>query len=233
MIIGNGLLAQAFRPVYEHDPELVIFASGVSNSRETRAEQFTQEREMLRAACKMEKALVYFSTCSVHDAELAQTPYVRHKLELEAIVAQLPRFAIFRLPQVVGRTPNPHTLTNFLFQQIKNGSEFSLWRHARRNLIDVEDVAKIANCLLQQHSAEQIITNIACPFSVNMFDLVQVFEDVTGIKASYKLVEAGGSYAIDTKLACSVAPQAGVVFDDFYIKHLIQKYYGSLTIEGR
>lgn len=32
MIIGNGLLAQAFAPLYRDDDEVMMFTSGVSNS---------------------------------------------------------------------------------------------------------------------------------------------------------------------------------------------------------
>ena len=225
MIIGNGLLARAFSPFYADDPEVLVFASGVSNSRETCAAEFEREKQLLQAACAKGKELIYFSTCSVHDPELLHTPYVVHKLAMEEMVAQLPHFAIFRLPQVVGHTPNPNTLTNFLHRQILTGQQFHIWRNARRNLIDVDDVAAIGHWLIQHHDADDIITNIACPFSIAIPDLVSVFEAELGCKANCDIVEAGGKYSIDTQLAFSVAPKAGVLFDDFYVKNLIRKYY--------
>lgn len=225
MIIGNGLLARAFLPFYANDPDILVFASGVSNSRETRAEEFAREKTMLQAACQQGRELIYFSTCSVHDPELAKSPYVVHKLEMEAMVAALPHFAILRLPQVVGHTPNPNTLTNFLHHQIQSGEQFHIWRNARRNLIDVEDVAKIGVWLINHHDVDEIITNIACPFSIAIPDLVTIFEDVMGVKANCDIVDAGGRYAIDASLAHQVAPKAGVLFDDFYVKNLIRKYY--------
>ncbi|WP_338846368.1 NAD-dependent epimerase/dehydratase family protein [Massilia sp. W12] len=225
MIIGNGLLAQAFSPRYANDPEVLVFASGVSNSRETDPAAFAREKEMLQHACAEGRELVYFSTCSVHDPELANSPYVQHKKAMEEMVAALPHFAIFRLPQVVGRTPNPHTLTNFLHHQIVSGATFHIWRNARRNLIDVDDVAKIGTWLLDHHEADDIITNIACPFSIAIPDLVAIFEDALGMRAACDVQEAGGKYMIDTRLAFSVAPKAGVEFDDFYVKRLIHKYY--------
>jgi nucleoside-diphosphate-sugar epimerase len=225
MIIGNGLLANTFRPFYEHDPDVLVFASGVSNSRETRLEAFAREKSLLQDACQLGKELVYFSTCSVHDPELAHSPYVRHKLEMEAIVTALPHFSVLRLPQVVGHTPNPHTLTNFLHQKIKSGEKFHIWRNARRNLIDVDDVANIARWLIAHHDADDIITNIAAPFSLTIPELVGIFEQVLDLRANCDIVDAGGSYAIDTQLALATAPLAGVDFNSFYVRDLIRKYY--------
>jgi len=115
MIIGTGLIAQAFIQHFEDDPNVIIFASGVSNSRENRSQAFLRERQMLIEALSFQKMLVYFSTCSVCDPELQTSPYVMHKKEMEVFVAHSAKdYAIFRLPQVVGETPNPNTLTNYL-----------------------------------------------------------------------------------------------------------------------
>ena len=47
MIVGHGLLARAFEPRYGDDPRVTIFASGVSNSRESVPAAFERERAML------------------------------------------------------------------------------------------------------------------------------------------------------------------------------------------
>lgn len=62
---------------------------------------------------------------------------------MEALVTHHPRHLILRLPQVAGRTPNPHTLLNYLYARISRGESFRLWRNARCNIIDVDDVAAI------------------------------------------------------------------------------------------
>jgi nucleoside-diphosphate-sugar epimerase len=227
MIIGNGLMAKAFSPFFADDPEIVVFASGVSNSAENRCEAFAREAGLLQAACALGKKLVYFSTCSIHDPELSHSPYVLHKIAMEQQVASLPHFAILRLPQVVGHTPNPHTLSNFLYRQIIAGQAFPVWRNARRNLIDVDDVVKIASWLIRHHEADDIITNIACPMSVEILTLVAIFEEVLGVSAHCHIVEAGAQYAIDNALACAVAPLAGVEFGDFYVRNLVRKYYAA------
>lgn len=226
MIIGNGLLAQAFAPLFFDDQNVIIFASGVSNSRETRAEEFLRERKMLSEALDQDKFTVYFSTCSVHDPELSASPYVHHKIELENMVRERAGLStIFRLPQVVGSTPNPFTLTNYLYHQIKTGKPFQVWLNARRNLIDVAEVAGIASHLIKGHRSDNLTTNIACPFSTPVIDLVAIFEQLLDKRANCESVNAGASYPLNTSVAMSAAQEAGIGFDDQYVRNLITKYY--------
>ena len=226
MIIGNGLLAKAFSAEFAPDTGAIVFASGVSNSRETRPEAFERERTLLEQALGQEKRLMYFSTCSIQDPDLAGSQYVKHKLAMEQLIADTARrMAIFRLPQVVGHTPNPHTLTNYLHRTFEQGDVFHVWTRARRNLIDVDDVAAIAGQMLRNGAAEGRVSNIACPYSVPVIELVRVFENVMGQRANYDLVEAGGSYAIDVTEAMQAAKEAGIVIDAGYIDKLIRKYY--------
>ena len=227
MIIGHGLISTAFRKYYDTDPGVVVFASGVSNSRETRPGEFQRERRMLEEAVDGAPMLLYFSTCSIHDPELQQTPYVRHKQEMEALVATARRHAIFRLPQVVGLTPNPNTLTNYLHERISTGTPFQVWRHAKRNLIDVEDVASVVRFLMHDDWAQGRTMNVASPFYTSIPELVAVFEDVLGRKAECSEVDAGGSYPIDTTVAVEAARHCGVRFDEGYVRRLITKYYGN------
>ena len=54
MIIGNGLIASAFAG-YEYCKNLLIFASGVSNSLETHLEPYERERKLLEKTIKEKK----------------------------------------------------------------------------------------------------------------------------------------------------------------------------------
>lgn len=226
MIIGNGLLANALTPYFSAGDDVIIFASGVSNSSETRTQMFEREQRLLEHHLAHDRLLVYFSTCSVDDPELKNSAYVLHKIAMEAIVRTNRRHAIFRLPQVVGKTGNPNTLTNYLHQQVVSGRAFALWLHARRNLIDVDHVATIVHSLITSQTVTQGTCNIAAPTSTSISELVSVFEEVLGFKANCTPIHKGGAYTIDATLACSVARQAGVCFDASYIPRLIRKYYG-------
>jgi nucleoside-diphosphate-sugar epimerase len=226
MIVGSGLIASAFIPYFLDDADVVVFASGVSNSRECRSEAFLRERQLLMDALRHERFILYFSTCSVSDAELLDTPYVVHKKEMESLVHSSKDYVIFRLPQAVGKTSNSNTLTNYFYKQIMSGAHFQVWRHARRNIIDVDDVALIVTHLVRNSLVNRITTNIACPFSVSIPQLVSIFECVLGKKSNYTFVEAGSAYLIDSSLATEAASQIGIDFDDVYIENLIRKYYG-------
>lgn len=227
MVVGNGLVASAFNSCFKDDPNIVVFAAGVSNSRETSSREFLRERRMMIQTQHRGMLILYFSTCSVYDPTLSDTPYVMHKREMEALVRSSKDYAIFRLPQVVGKSANPNTLTNYLYRHIESGQRFRVWLHARRNLIDVSDVAAIVKHLVRTGQGCHRTTNIACPFSVPVAQLVRVFERVLNKKASYDEVESGSAYPIDATIAAAVAHQIGVVFDDSYLENLIGKYYAA------
>ena len=227
MIVGNGLLATAFSPRFASDRALTVFASGVANSRETRQAEFERERDLLQHTLQAAPVLVYFSTCSVHDPELSQSPYVQHKLAMEQIVQGAgPQHAIVRLPQVVGLSANPHTLTNYLYRQISAGERFQLWLQARRNLIDVTDIVAIVSHLVDARKIAGASLNVACPFSVLVLDIVRSLEALIGRTARFDAVMAGAHYDLDTKLAQAAAAQIGLVFDEHYVDRLLRKYYG-------
>jgi nucleoside-diphosphate-sugar epimerase len=225
MIIGRGLVASAFVPYFENDPEITVFASGVSRSNETRKEEFLREEELLRACLKTSPRLLYFGSCSVLDPEMINTPYVHHKLQMETLVESSPQAVIFRLPQVVGASPNPTILTNFIYNKIRTGEHFNVWRNARRNLLDVEDIATIVSCLVRTGEADRGIYNVACPFSVSVTEIVETFELVLGRKARYSMIEAGAGYAIDVPEVKRLSGKLGISFDDGYLERTVRKYY--------
>ncbi|MBO9170450.1 NAD-dependent epimerase/dehydratase family protein [Rhizobium sp. L245/93] len=226
MIIGGGLVASAFAPYFEYDPKVTVFAAGVSNSSETREEEFRREETLLVSSLAVAGQLLYFGSCSVFDREMAETHYVRHKLKMEALVGRAVGNAVFRLPQVVGKSPNPNLLTNFLYRKIKSGEHFNVWKNARRNLIDVSDIAAIVAHLMRAHGALGGVYNIACPFSISILGLVETFEAVLGQKANYSLIDAGAGYAIDVPEVLRASIELGISFDGGYVERTIRKYYG-------
>lgn len=225
MIIGNGLLAQAFSSEFSDDADHIIFASGVSNSQEDRPQAFARERELLLSTLAENKKLVYFSTCSVHDPALSLSLYVRHKIEMEKLILNSTKNMVFRLPQVVGKTQNPHTLTNYLYRQISTRSSFKIWLDARRYLIDVADVASIAAYLIKNDQSGGLITNISYPHSISILDLVGIFENLLEIPAIYDTVNAGAAYEIDTLTAKETAIKIGTHFNQDYVRKTIHQYY--------
>jgi hypothetical protein len=111
MIIGHGdigtALKEAMRPA---DEDYIFFASGVSNSSETKEREFRREVNLLMKQSK-NKHLVYFSSLSIfYDG----THYVLHKMYMETMIKKhFPRYTIVRLGNITWGE-NPHTLINYL-----------------------------------------------------------------------------------------------------------------------
>lgn len=232
MIIGSGLLAHAFSHAFLQREDVCIYAAGVSNSSCTDAHEFARERQRLVDALRQTMhvdAFVYFGTCSVADPEARNTPYVQHKLAMEQVVYTHPRNLILRLPQVAGKTPNPHTLLNFLYARISRSESFSLWSKAKRNIIDVVDAASIAQQLIANNSARNTTLNIANVVNYPMADIVSAMERAVGKRAVYDVVERGSEYLIDTSAILPVLEKAGVKFGKDYLEKVIDKYYGKIT----
>jgi nucleoside-diphosphate-sugar epimerase len=228
MIIGSGLLAHSFKKLFYTNSDICIYAAGVSNSNCASANEFERERNRLSDTLQRQThidAFVYFGTCSVGDADVLNTPYVRHKLLMEKIVSTHPRHLILRLPQVAGETPNPHTLLNFLYARIARSESFNLWRLAKRNIIDVSDVAAITKQIIANNSLRSLTFNIANAVNYSLIDIVHNMEYVVGKRAVYELLERGSEYKIDTKAISPFLEKAGVDFDDNYLEKVIIKYY--------
>ncbi|MBT2745048.1 MULTISPECIES: NAD-dependent epimerase/dehydratase family protein [unclassified Lysobacter] len=226
MIVGNGLIAKAFQARSENDRATTIFASGVSNSSETSEQSFARERQLLLETLRAAQGkFVYFSTCSLTDADRKTTPYVVHKTEMEALVLAYGDALVLRLPQVVGYTPNPHTLTNFLASRIASGERFTLWTKAIRSLIDVDDIASIATAMIDSGFTGRV-TDIAAPGALTMMELVETMERLLARKGNYDLVERGGGNVPDAALTMQFAQKLGIDLLDRYPERVLRKYYG-------
>ena len=226
MVIGEGMIAKAFND-YSDIEEVVIFASGVSNSLEKNEQEFYKEENLL---CKVinntyGRLLVYFSTCSVYDSSVNETPYVKHKLKMETIVAENAKlFNIFRIPQVIGKTGSP-TLVKYLFDKIQNEGHFELWIDSYRNLIDIEDVAATVNYIIQNNLFRNEIVDISSPVNTPVLEVVEIIEKILNKRANYTVVKKGASYHIDLGQCKEIYRYLGIIFDEDYIRRTIERYY--------
>ena len=144
MVVGNGLLGMSFLLSSENDNESrVIFASGVSNSKETDIKEFNREKELILKHIKTDKKFIYFSSIL---SDIVDNPYYNHKLDMEELVRNNSNnYLIFRVPQIVGYSKNPNTLMNYLIRNIKDSNEVVINEGIKRALIDVTDIIRIVN----------------------------------------------------------------------------------------
>jgi hypothetical protein len=130
LIIGHGDIAS----VLPDHPNRIYFASGVSNSQETRIEEFTREIDLLREQDR-EKHLVYFSSLAIF---YANTPYTRHKKYMEVeIASSFADYTIVRLGNITWGT-NPHTLINYFRNKVANHESIEI-REEYRYIVDKDE----------------------------------------------------------------------------------------------
>ena len=226
MIVGNGLLAKVFHHLYADRSDVTIFAAGVSNSTETDCTAFDREHRLLLEKLEGPTAkLVYFGSCAVGNPQEILTPYLAHKAAMESLVVKSGKGVVLRLPQVVGRSDNTHTLTNFLYQHIISGEHFTVWSRAERNLIDVEDIVAIASFVIDRQLEAHKIVPVAALKSTPMPTIVRTFEEVLGAKANFSRVEKGVPFLIDTSITERISHSMQIDLGDGYLERILRKYY--------
>lgn len=224
MIIGRGLIANLFTEV-DLD-EVVFFASGVSNSSETRKGEFLREQNLVEdtLANNQEKLFVYFSTCSIYDSSKYNSHYVLHKLHIEEIIKQkAEHFLVLRVSNAVGRGGNPNLLMNYLSRQILNDQELVVHQHATRNLIDVEDVKKITLKYINLKKWNKIV-NVAYSENFNIPEIIQALEKNYAQFAKKIIENKGEHYSIDIH---ELDYEFELTSKESYLKNIIDKYYPS------
>lgn len=112
MVIGNGDIASVLP-----ESKFLFFASGVSDSQETRHEEYQREIDLLLRQPR-NAHIVYFSSLAIFYAD---NIYTQHKLQVERILKNnFKKYTIIRLGNITWGK-NPHTLINFLRNQRKEG----------------------------------------------------------------------------------------------------------------
>lgn len=224
MVIGNGLLAYSFTE-YQENKNILIFASGVSNSSENNPTAFAREYNLLLDTLKTleNRTLVYLSSCSIQDPSLQDSLYVQHKQTMEhLIIAMASKWYIFRLPQVVGPTNSP-TLIHFLFESITQEKTLQIHTKATRNIIWYQDIFTITNEIISKKILLNQIINIASPYHLKIEEIVQLIENELQMTATKEFQSKGASYIIDSTMASEVTKRIKI-FDDDYPKKVISKY---------
>ncbi len=232
IIIGTGFLAKNFSKYKEFFKELniCVYAAGVSNSLCKNKKLFEKDKKRLydfSNEINKNKALLYFSTCTLNDPSRNQSLYIKNKLEIENFIKKnFQKYLIIRLPQVVGKSINSNTLINFFFEKIKRNEIFNLWTKARRSVIDIDDVTKILINLLSNTKHENKTINIANPEKYSSIHIVKIIENLTAKKAKYNLVNKGeDNWTIDVSQIIDSIENCKIKFNRNYLKYTLEKYF--------
>jgi len=111
-----GIIASVLKDVDRSDR--TYFASGVSNSQETRESEYKRERDLLVKHTLDNRHLVYFSSLCVFYQD---TRYASHKREMEIMIRNgFVNYTIVRLGNITWGN-NPHTIINYFKSKINHG----------------------------------------------------------------------------------------------------------------
>jgi len=227
MVIGSGMIAKRFSD-YAEDDRFLIFASGVSHSLLNDPNAFDRERKLLSDKIKnhSQKHLVYFSTCGIYDPSMKKSPYILHKLQMENVIKTSgASYTIFRVSNPVGKTENSHTVLNYFIRNILEKKEFTAWKYASRNLIDLDDMYLICHYILSNNPFKNDTVNIANPVNYSVISIIKAIEEHFGIKGNYRLANEGNSPLIDISAIQSVIGKLAIDFNNGYLSSLLQKYF--------
>lgn len=225
MVIGNGIIARAFKQLNIPD-NILVFASGVSNSSETNPSEFDREIKLLETVINdhPEKKIIYFSTISVMDPDSSKKPYIKHKLEIENIISAQKNYLILRSPNIVGKGGNPNTLINYLINSINRKDKIVLWKNTERSFLGVDDFVLIAAELLDQFDNK--IINLFHPVSYSAYDIYKIVANFLNKETVLEMEERGRKYLpeIDSELV-KVFQRLSVNLSVDYLNDLLLKYY--------
>lgn len=222
-IVGNGLIAKSFAGVLFKSKTLIL-ASGVSNSQEVLQSEFQREERLIERETvnHPDYHVIYFSTCSIDSG--VSSAYISHKQCMERLVqASASSFHVFRLPQLVGVVKNA-TLISYLVDAILNERVLNVHGLATRNLLDVIDLVRIVQTLVNQDLGRDSIKNIASAKSVPVVDIVREISVILQRTPKLIINPTGYSQDIDIELLKTALDARDVVFDNDYWVQVLRRY---------
>ncbi len=225
MIVGKGLIASLF--INQDRENTVFFASGVSNSLETRVGEFLREENLIKNTIteNPDKIFIYFSTCSIYDSSKTGSDYVLHKLKMEQLIKKsCNQFLILRVSNAVGKGGNPNLLMNYIVNAVKNNETINVHIKATRNLIDAEDVKNITFDLLDKQHLNKII-NVAYTQNYSIIEILEIIERFYDIKPQINLIRSGSGYDIQVSDIEEYFYKNNMIDKEKYIYNVLHKYF--------
>ena len=219
-VIGSGLLANSFMKA--KDINSCILCSGVSDSHETRESEFLREKRLLLSSIfdNKEKLIIYFSSVQVNESH---TPYLKHKLNMEAVVKNNSKnYLIARLPQVVGVTSNSTIFPTFI-RNVYLQKEIPIYKYATRSLVDVDDVMRIIVYLVSNGIRNKVF-DLSPSVNISPLSIVTEIGKVLKLQPIVKIIEKGDEQRADVEFLRQVLTNKDFIFDSDYIFKIIQKY---------
>jgi len=226
-VIGKGLIASVFQGK-DYGKDVIIFASGVSKSRENSLHNFEKERALLIDTLAQNKKLIYFSTCSAGASPRITSPYIAHKLKMEKLVLESSSNIIIRLPQVVGKSRNSSTLVNFFAKKIYRMEPFEIEVNTIRNIIDVDDVRIITEYILEKNEIGEI-HDCSLPISFSVLRIVKQLEIILNMKGLYTEKLGDPITYRPSEIIFKAVREGRLEISDSYLYDILLKHYSAFS----
>lgn len=226
MVVGNGLVATAFKSSKYNFEECIIFASGVSNSKLEDKSEFQREFELIKKHLGTDKKFIYFSSIHMLDPSQNKSMYVQHKIEMESFIeTNFDQYIIYRLPIIMGEGGNDKSLFNYLYHSIVDQTKMNIYVESYRYVMDVEDVVWFVNQTLDVNKKTiNLVFNDPC----NILEIIKAYEKVLNVDAQYDKHTGGDFFRVDNSILKENISKPDIL-DEYskitYIEALIKKYY--------
>ena len=140
MIVGKGDIAS----VLNDRDGAIFFASGVSNSNETRDSEFMREIELLDKQDRS-KCIFYFSSITLDDMS-KNSQYLQHKRSMELLVkSNFENYNIIRIGNITWGS-NPNTFINYIKNKKSKGESVEI-KDEYKYVIDKEQLLLLTDNL--------------------------------------------------------------------------------------
>lgn len=227
IVVGNGLLAKAF--INTNVQDVLFFCSGVSNSNEKCKTEFDREKNLLLNELKknQSKCFIYFSSVLVSSAE---TPYLRHKKEMERLVQKSANsYILFRLPQVVGTVLN-NTLVSTFIKKIYFNENIIIYKNAKRNLIDIDDLVRVSLKIIKKKEKTKLkeVINICSAHDISPYDLVNLISILMNKNIQINIINKDSLQECNICTLKEYLSADDILLNKDYSKKIIIKYLDSI-----
>tara|TARA_B100001250_G_scaffold255551_1_gene219958 strand:+ start:371 stop:1111 length:741 start_codon:yes stop_codon:yes gene_type:complete len=228
VVIGAGFIAKNFFNTFRKE-NILIFASGVSNSKTNNKKNFIREFKKLKKIRKKysNKKIIYFSTCSISDKSRNKNAYQLHKKKVEKFIKKnFIRYLIFRLPEVIGKNKNKYTLTNFIYNRIISKKNIYTSNTVFRNILDIDDIKKVVIYYIKKKINKKTIIIANLKMYSGLY-IVKTFEKILNKKAKIILDNKlkNKTFNLNVSGLKNIYKVLNIKINNKYLPNKIRKYY--------
>lgn len=229
-IVGSGFIAKYFKKYLKilKKYNYVVYAAGVSNSLSGNLNNFKKDVSRINNyKLDKEKKIVYISSYAVHDPSRKINRYIKNKIIIERVIKKkFDKYIILRFPELIGKSKNKNTLSNFFYDKIKKKTDFNLWVNSKRNLLDVEDAIKLSMYYLIKNKKKKIVFNILNIKFYKPMTIVNTLERILKRDANYKINNKHfKNWNLKNSVNYRIAKKLNIKFDNKYLFKKLKKYY--------